>query len=276
MIRFMSLSSGSCGNCYFLGTESSGILIDAGVSLRSLKKGLEDAGLSLNSFSSVLITHDHADHVRHLGAYCKKLSRPVHTTALLHGVFSRNPYTREFFPSCGRILESGKWNDINGFKVRFFIVPHDAEQTVGYCIQADGHAFMIMSDAGRVTDEALNFARQAHSVVIESNYDYDMLMNGDYPYDLKMRIRNGYGHLSNDDCATAITRFIHPSLKNIFLCHLSENNNRPELAFERSSASLAEVWRAKCESESKEYVEAQIPSLHVLPRANPSELFILD
>ncbi len=264
MIRFMSLSSGSCGNCYFLGTDSSGILIDAGVSLRSLKRGLEEVGLSLNSFGSILITHDHSDHVRHLGAYCKKLVRPVHTTALLHGVFSRNPYTRAYFPSCGRILEAGKWNNVEGFKVRFFIVPHDAEQTVGYCIQAGDYAFMIMSDAGRVTDEALNFARQAHTVVLESNYDLNMLMNGDYPPDLKMRIRNGHGHLSNDDCATAITRFVHKGLKSIFLCHLSENNNRPDLAFARSSAALNEV----CETDA--------PELHVLPRSSPSELFVLD
>ncbi len=263
MIRFMSLSSGSCGNCYFLGTDSSGILIDAGVSLRSLKRGLEEAGLSLDSFSSVLITHDHADHVRHLGAYCKKLVRPVYTTALLHSVFSRNPYTRDHYSSCGRTLEPGVWNDVDGFKVRFFVVPHDAEQTVGYCIQADGHAFMIMSDAGSVTEEALNFARQAHTVVIESNYDLNMLMNGSYPQDLKMRIRNGYGHLSNDECATAITRFVHVGLRDIFLCHLSENNNRPELAFARSSAALTEV----CETDA--------PSLHVLPRSEPSELFTL-
>ncbi|MCD8313710.1 MAG: MBL fold metallo-hydrolase [Bacteroidales bacterium] len=265
MIRFMSLSSGSCGNCYFIGTEDAGILIDAGVSLRRLKKGLEEAGLSMNSFSSILVTHDHADHIRHLGSYCKKLLRPVYTTDVLRRALSTHTFTRDYFPDFAKTLETGQWNEIDGFRVRYFVVPHDATQTVGYAIIIGSYKIVIMTDVGRVTDEAIAFARQADTVIVESNYDIDMLMGGSYPADLKVRISDGTGHLSNDDCAGAILRFLHPELRHIFLCHLSENNNTPKLAYDCSAAVLEQAcadW-------------PRTPALSCLPRTYPSKLFIL-
>ncbi len=264
MIRFMSLSSGSCGNCYYLGTGERGILIDAGVSLRRLKKGLEDAGLSMDSFGSILVTHDHMDHIRHLGSYCKKLLRPVYTTGALFRALSVHTYTRDWFGPCGRVLEPGEWNGVEGFSVRFFTVPHDATQTVGYAVSTGENKFVIMTDVGRMTDEAVSFARQADTVVVESNYDMDMLMGGPYTHDLKMRICGGNGHMSNDDCARAILRFLHPGLRNIFLCHLSENNNTPRLAYDCSAAAL-----------SSALPDGGRPSLVCLPRTYPSPLFTL-
>lgn len=263
MVKFMSFSSGSSGNCYFLGTETAGILIDAGVSIRRLKKGLEEAGLSLNSFGAVLVTHDHIDHIRHLGSFCRRLGKQVYTTDILYRSLSGHPFTRDHFKACGHRLEPCAWNDVNGFKVRYFVVPHDATQTVGYAIEIEGVKFVIMTDMGRMTDEAVAFAKQADDVVIESNYDMDMLMKGSYTYDLKMRIVQGNGHLSNDECAAAIRRFLHPGLKNIFLCHLSENNNTPGLAYKCSAAALASAsWEA-------------VPALNCLPRTYPSPLFVL-
>ena len=121
-----------------------------------------------------------------------------------------------------------------------------------------------MTDIGRMTDEAVGFALSADTVVIESNYDMDMLMSGPYTYELKMRIVQGCGHLSNDECASAIRRFWHPGLKNIFLCHLSENNNTRDLAFRCSSAALEEIG-----------AEKGSVSLRCLPRQYPSQMFIL-
>ena len=174
----MSLSSGSCGNCYYLGGPDGGILIDAGVSLRRLKKTLLENGLDMDSFSAVLVTHDHLDHIRHLGSFCKKLCIPVYTTDVIHGALSRHTFTSDHITPCRRILSDGEWNEVAGMKVRYFIVPHDATQTVGYAIEVDGHRFVIMTDVGRMTDEAVEFARQADTVVVESNYDMDMLMGG--------------------------------------------------------------------------------------------------
>ena len=159
MIRFMSFSSGSCGNCYYLGTDAGGILIDAGVSLRRLKKTLTDNGLDMDSFSAVLITHDHLDHIRHLGSFCKKLCKPVYTTQTIHGALARHTFTAPTIAPCRRVLSEDGWNDVAGMRVRYFVVPHDATQTVGYAIEVEGRRFVIMTDVGRMTDEAVEYAR---------------------------------------------------------------------------------------------------------------------
>lgn len=264
MVRFLSLSSGSCGNCYYLGTEDNAILIDAGVSLRRLKRVLQEYELGFESFSAILVTHDHLDHIRHLGSFCKRLSKPVYTTETIHSALARHTFTAPSINSCRRVLEEGVWNEVAGMKVRYFIVPHDATQTVGYAIEVEDHKFVIMTDIGRMTDEAVGFARQADTVVVESNYDMDMLMQGPYSYDLKMRIVQGCGHLSNDECASAIKRFWHPGLKNVFLCHLSENNNTHDLAYRSAEAALKELG-----------VEKGQISLRCLPRQYPSHMFNL-
>ena len=95
MVKFMSLSSGSCGNCYYLGTDNGGIIIDAGVSLRRLKKALMENGLDLDSFSAVLVTHDHLDHIRHLGSFCKRIAKPVYTSADIHAALAKHTRTLE-------------------------------------------------------------------------------------------------------------------------------------------------------------------------------------
>jgi phosphoribosyl 1,2-cyclic phosphodiesterase len=264
MVKFMSLSSGSCGNCYYLGTEKGGIIIDAGVSLRRLKKVLQEYDLTFDSFSAILVTHDHLDHIRHLGSFCKKLGKPVYTTETIHGALARHTFTAPTIASCRRILDEGEWNEVAGMKVRYFVVPHDATQTVGYAIEVEDHRFVIMTDVGRMTDEAVEFASKADTVVVESNYDMDMLMGGPYTYELKMRIVQGCGHLSNDECASAIRRFWHPGLRNIFLCHLSENNNTHDLAYRCSAAALRELG-----------VEKGTVSLRCLPRQYPSQMYTL-
>ena len=260
----MSLSSGSCGNCYYLGTDQGGILIDAGVSLRRLKKTLVENGLDMDSFSAILVTHDHLDHIRHLGSFCKKLSKPVYTTDVIHGALARHTFTAPTIAPCRRVLEEGEWNEVAGMKVRYFVVPHDGTQTVGYAIQVEERMFVIMTDVGRMTDEAVQFARMADTVVVESNYDMDMLMQGPYTYELKMRIVQGCGHLSNDECASAIRRFWHGGLRNIFLCHLSENNNTRELAYECSAEALNKIG-----------VEKGTVALRCLPRQYPSQMYFL-
>lgn len=264
MVKFMSLSSGSCGNCYYLGTDDGGIIIDAGVSLRRLKKALQEYDLTTDSFSAVLVTHDHLDHIRHLGSFCKRLNKPVYTTDVIHRALAHHTFTAPTIGPCRRILEEGVWNEVAGMKVRYFIVPHDATQTAGYAIEVDGHKFVIMTDIGRMTDEAVEFAGQADTVVVESNYDIDMLMSGPYTYELKMRIVQGCGHLSNDECADAIRRFWHPGLRNIFLCHLSENNNTHDLAYRCSAGALKELG-----------AEKGSVMLRCLPRQYPSQMYTL-
>lgn len=278
MLKFMSLSSGSCGNCYFLSDGRSGLLIDAGVSQRRLKKTLVEHGLDTDSFQAVLVTHDHLDHIRHLGSYCKHLKKPVYATTVLLDALAHHTFTKEHIPDYGSALPDEGAVRIKLRRdvpeeelplVSHFVVPHDATQTVGYFMEWNGVRFFLMTDAGRVTDEAIDYARKADAVVFESNYDSGMLIGGPYTHELKMRICQGNGHLSNDECASAIRRFWHPGLKNLFLCHLSENNNTPTLAFDSAAEALRSI-RVDGSLSAKD-----ITNLQTLPRTHASAMFTL-
>ena len=265
MMRFISFSSGSCGNCSLLLGPRSGILIDAGVSFRRVKKELEAVGLSLEQISAVLVTHDHGDHIRSLGSFCKRLSMPVWTTPVLHGALSRHPFTSAWIGACRQNLERGVWNPVTpDFDVQYFEVPHDATQTVGYAIRCADDLFVLMTDLGHVPPEAMKWGSQATTLVIESNYDVDMLLGGSYPQELKNRIVRGAGHLSNDDCARAVQGLLHPGLRQIFLCHLSGNNNTPQLAYDCTAAALKSAG-----------VEPGSIALRVLKRGEASPLLSL-
>ena len=278
MLGFLSLSSGSCGNCYYLTDGQSGLLIDAGVSVRRLKKTLMEHGLSTDSFQAVFVTHDHLDHIRHLGSYCKHLKKPVFATGTLHDALSRHTFTKDYIsgfrcelPDSGPLRVKLRMDvpEDSLPLVSHFVVPHDATQTVGYFIEWSGVKFFLMTDAGRVTDEAIEYARRADTVVIESNYDSGMLIGGPYTHELKMRICQGNGHLSNDECASALRRVWHPGLKNVFLCHLSENNNTPSLAFESSAEVLRSI------SLDGGLTAKEVTNLQTLPRTHASAFFTL-
>ncbi len=259
MLLFRSFSSGSCGNCYYIGDGKDGVLIDAGISLRRLKKYLAEDNMDYSCFSAVLVTHDHLDHIRHLGSFCKRLTKPVYASSVLHQALSTHTFTRDTIASCRVVLAQGQDNQVGPYWVRHFVVPHDATETLGYSISTPYGNVVLMTDVGKITDEAVEYARQADYVIMESNYDMQMLMAGPYTYDLKMRICQGGGHLSNDEAASAIRRYVHPGLKQVFLCHLSENNNTPQLAFD-------------C---CREAIVGTNTQLRTLPRRSPSPLFIL-
>lgn len=271
MLYFKSYSSGSCGNCYYLGDGKDGILIDAGVSLRRLRQFLQADGMDCDAFSAMLVTHDHLDHIRALGSFCKRLKKPVYAPRVLHEALSRHSFTRDYITSCRALLSDEGLTQVGPFTVRYFVVPHDATQTVGYQIHTPEGTFVLMTDIGSMTQEALSCAREADFVVMESNYDVQMLMGGPYPYDLKMRICQGNGHLSNDEAAAALQQYLHPGLRQVFLCHLSEHNNTPQLARE---TCLRVLDRYTSEARLSD-AYFPMPGLHVLPRQVPSPLFVL-
>ena len=265
MMRFVSFSSGSCGNCSLLLGPHSGLMIDAGVGIRHIKKELENLHLDYSAISAILVTHDHGDHIRSLGSFCKRLSVPVWTSATLHQALLWHPYTRDWIGPCRQDLLQGVWNPVTeDFDVQYFVVPHDATECLGFAIRCGEELFVLMTDMGHVTPEALSWASQASTVVIESNYDLDMLLGGSYPEVLKKRISHGIGHLSNDACAEAIPQFLHNGLRNLFLCHLSGNNNTPELAYDSARAALVAAG-----------VEQGAISLRVLKRGISSPLLVL-
>ena len=231
MLRFISFGSGSSGNCYYLFTETEGLMIDIGVGIRTLKKHFRDYGLSLSSIHHVCITHDHADHIKSVGSISHEYHLPIYATAKVHAGIDRNYCVqRKLTTDSRRVITIGEPTQIGCFHVTPFSVPHDATENVGYQIEAEGITFCIITDAGSVTDEMCTYISRADYLVIEANHDVEMLAQGPYPQHLKNRILSAAGHLSNHACAVAIAENMKEGLKHVWLCHLSEENNHPELA----------------------------------------------
>ena len=231
MLKFISFGSGSSGNCYYLGTATDALLIDIGVGIRTLKKHCRDYGISLSTVKRVLITHDHADHIKSVGSFSYDYSVPVYATGKVHdGIDHNYCITRKVSSEMRKVLTVGETLQLGDFTVRPFAVPHDASENVGYEIQVEGLTIVIITDVGSITDVIKEAISHADYLVIEANHDVEMLQNGPYPEYLKKRILSGSGHLSNDSCGKALAENMMERLKHVWLCHLSEENNHPELA----------------------------------------------
>lgn len=238
MLRFISFGSGSCGNCYYIYTKDFGILIDVGIGIKRLKKYFMDYGLSLKSVRCILITHDHADHVKSVGIISNSLNLPVYTTARVHEGIKNNYCVRKKIGEGNiRIIEKGATFNLGDFTVTTFGVPHDSLENIGFKISLGDRTFCLMTDIGHITEELEHLISETDYLVIEANHDEEMLLTGPYPEYLKMRVHGESGHLSNKECGKALKNNATSRLKHVWLCHLSQENNHPELA--RKTVELA-------------------------------------
>lgn len=266
MLKFISFGSGSSGNCYYLGTATDGLFIDIGVGLRTLKKHARDYGISLSSVRKILITHDHADHIKSVGSFSYDYSVPVYATEKVHdGIEHNYCIQRKLQKELRLIIEPCTTVRLGDFLVTPFSVPHDANENVGYKLEVDGTVFVIITDAGSVTEEMKGFIAEADYLVIEANHDVEMLQGGPYPQYLKDRILSPNGHLSNTDCGKVLAENMSERLKHVWLCHLSEENNHPELARKTVDAILR----------SYGIIPGKDIMLDVLKRKMPSEVYEL-
>ncbi len=240
MLKFISFGSGSSGNSYYLATDNDALLIDAGVGIRTLKKWCKEYGVALASVRHILVTHDHADHIKTVGRLSHDLNLPVHATAKVHVGIMRN-YSVHYKVSqeLAETIEKGTTLQMGDFKVTPFDVPHDSADNTGFFIEVDGCAFCLITDAGYVNDEMSHYISEANYLVLEANHDEEMVMGGPYSESLKRRILSNTGHLSNKSCAQALIDNATPKLRKVWLCHLSEENNHPELARKTVCSQLA-------------------------------------
>jgi phosphoribosyl 1,2-cyclic phosphodiesterase len=230
-LTFLSLGSGSCGNCYYLATETDAIIIDCGISLRRFKKYAQEYGMKMSKVRGLLVTHDHADHIKAAGKLSREYSMPVYATQLVHSGMDQNWQTSVKIPMENRHnIELQETFELGAFKITAFPLPHDASENVGYSIEVGDYRFTIMTDVGDVTDYVREYIGKSTHLIFEANYDDEMLAQGRYPEVLKERIASGHGHMSNKKSAMALAENFHENLKNVWLCHLSEENNHPELA----------------------------------------------
>ena len=261
MLKFVSFGSGSSGNCYYLATATDGLMIDIGVGIRTLKKYCKDYGISLQTVRNLLITHDHADHIKSVGSFSGDYRVPVYATKRVHQGIDVNYCTkRKVSDSMKKLLKVGETVTIGEFTVCPFAVPHDASENVGFEIQVEGVDFVIITDAGSVTDEMKDIIAHANYLVIEANHDVEMVKSGPYPEYLKKRILSHNGHLSNTDCGHAIAENMSEHLRQVWLCHLSEENNHPELARKTVEAVLRSYGIVPGKDLKLEVLRRQMPT----------------
>lgn len=264
MIQFMSLASGSNGNCYYLGAETYGILIDAGIGARTIKKGLRDIGVSLDTIRAVFVTHDHADHIKGLGGLGEKLNIPIYTTARIHEGINKSYCMSEKLSTSVRYLEKQQPMQLEDFRIESFEVPHDGTDNVGYCIEVDGKTFSFLTDLGEITPTAAEYIRKANYLILEANYDDEMLEMGTYPQYLKDRITSRTGHMSNLATAEFLAENLTKRQRFIWLCHLSKENNHPELAYKT----------VECKLKEKGIIVGRDVQVCPLRRTTPSDLYV--
>lgn len=231
MLQFISFGSGSSGNCYFLSNGSDALMIDAGVGIRRLKKYIREYGLKRSLLRALLITHDHADHIKAAGYISTDFDLKVYTTDMIREGMARNYHAM-------RKVEHHRFYEvrkdvpfqIGSFHITAFDIPHDSTENVGYCIESDDEVLTIMTDVGAPTDTLRSYIARTNYLVLEANYDAEMLQSGPYPPFLKERIASGTGHLCNKQTAELLAECFHENLRHVWLCHLSAENNHPELA----------------------------------------------
>ena len=240
--RIVTLYSGSGGNSTYVKVGETAILIDAGKSARALCNSLREIACDIGEIGAIFITHDHHDHTSALEVLSKKNDIPIHMTDVSSAVFDRFPDS----PVHARLVrhETEFCVEIGEMTVRSFRTPHDSRMSVGYRIEfQDGdrtRAIGLATDIGYVSESVREGLCGCEAVVLESNHDVDMLMEGSYPYDLKKRIRSNRGHLSNLDSASFAAYLAGHGTRGFLLAHLSEENNEPSVALDEAVSAVSD------------------------------------
>jgi phosphoribosyl 1,2-cyclic phosphodiesterase len=225
-VQLTILGSGSGGNCAYLETEETRLLIDAGFSNRQIRQRLATIGRAPEGLNGILVTHEHTDHINGLAGLANKLNIPIYC----------NRDTKDAIEhQCGmkfqcRIFETRASFEIGDIKVDTFDIPHDAADPVGFLLHTMAGKIGFLTDLGHATKAILRRVRDANVLLLESNHDHKMLQESGRPWSLKQRIAGRHGHLSNEDAAAAAEEIMSAELHHLFLGHLSRECNRPELA----------------------------------------------
>ena len=218
-----SIASGSNGNCYYIGNEEEAVLVDAGISCRETEKRMARQGLSMQQVKAIFVSHEHTDHIKGVSVLANKYQLPIFLTdgtraacrlavpdRLLHSLSDLQTVT------------------VGNLQVTSFRKHHDAADPHSFVIKGDGNTVGVFTDIGRVCERMVDFFGRCDAAFLEANYDVDMLMQGRYPFYLKNRIRSGLGHLSNAEALELFVQHRSPTLRHLFLSHLSRDNNDPE------------------------------------------------
>lgn len=230
MLKLYPLYSGSSGNMYLIRSPKATLIVDIGVSFKSLQKSFETLGIGLDEIDALFITHEHTDHTLGLATFVNKTDIPIYTSNgtssyLLNKLSSK--LKKE--PSIAIVSANNNFT-LKDITISPFKVSHDATEPLGFTFYHDNSVLTIATDLGYVSNDVYNHLSNSTFSVIECNYDRNLLMYGPYSYPLKCRIQSDIGHLSNDDTSSTILSLAKEGKRNFLLGHISENNNEPEQA----------------------------------------------
>jgi len=237
-VRFTILGSGSGGNCAYLETDETRLLIDAGFSARQIRQRLAAIERSPESLNGILVTHEHSDHIQGLAVLCGKLQIPVYCNRLTQDAIQFAVKARLEF----RRFETGASFSLGDVGVDTFSVPHDAQDPVGFLLRTPGGNIGFLTDLGHATRLVLERVRPANVLVLETNHDLRLLQDDTRrPWSVKQRILSRHGHLCNEAAADVAREVMSAELRHLYLGHLSRDCNRPELAHAVMSRRMAEI-----------------------------------
>lgn len=230
-MRFSVLASGSSGNSTYVETDDARLLIDVGVSLKQIQQALEEIAVAGETLDAILVTHEHVDHIKGLGAVARKFKLPIYATEETWGALDQmEKKIGALDPGQRKILDKSKSTHFQTLKVEPFEISHDCADPVGFCFYEGETKLALATDLGYVSQRIMNTIQDADAYILETNHDPEMVRVGPYPWHLKRRVLGDKGHLSNEAAAEALLEVMTTSTRHVFLAHQSHQNNMPELA----------------------------------------------
>ena len=238
-MKLMSIASGSSGNCIFVGTENTSLLVDAGISKKKISEGLNSIDMDFRDIDGILITHEHIDHVKSLGIIARSFNIPIYATEdtchAIGDISSLGEYDKSLF----HFVEPDSELTIGDIRVTPRSVWHDAADPVCYTFESGDKKISVATDLGDYDEYMINALKGSDALLLEANHDIRMLQVGPYPYSIKQRILGKRGHLSNEKSGKLLFDILNSHIKAVLLGHLSKDNNYPELAYETVKTELA-------------------------------------
>ncbi len=231
-MRLCSIASGSSGNCIYVGSDTTHLLVDAGISKKRTEEGLAQIDVSLQDMDGILITHEHTDHIGGLGVVSRKYHIPIYATQKTIEAILKSTTVGKIEPELFQVVRADEPFMIKDIKCNPMRISHDAAEPVAYRFKCGSKQVAVATDMGTYNDYTVECLRGMDALLLEANHDVHMLQVGPYPYPLKQRILGDRGHLSNERSGQLLSRLLHDKLQTIVLGHLSQENNLPELAYE--------------------------------------------
>ncbi|WP_274654892.1 MBL fold metallo-hydrolase [Paenibacillus humicola] len=227
-IRFTVLASGSTGNATIVQCDDATVLIDAGLSVKKIESLMQERGVAGHHLDAILVTHEHSDHIKGLGAFARKFELPVYANEATWEAMER--HVGQMPEEKRVVIETGETVAFGSMRTTSYAISHDAAEPVGYIFEDGDVKLSLATDLGYVSDKVRLAIEDSDVLVLESNHDVDMLRMGRYPWNIKRRILSDIGHLSNEAAGEALCQLLTDRTKRVYLAHLSLDHNLMDLA----------------------------------------------